>query len=133
MQTYEIIFNLNKALQMEYSDVFLYPREAKMIKDSMISSCFEKFGLMEIRHADMLSQRIIALGGKPAWDFALLEDKTDLKDILNRHIGYETRAIDFYGKLLEEVDGETKIILRGIRAEEEVHLSKVKELLEAAK
>lgn len=133
MQVHEIIFNLNKALQLEYSDVFLYPREAKIIKDSIVRSVFEEFGLMEIRHADMLAQRITALGGRPVWDFAPLQNKTELKDILNRHLDYETRSIDLYGKLLDEVDAETRIILGGIRAEEEIHLSKLKEILNSPK
>ena len=116
---------------MEYSDVFLYPREAKLIKDKdeVISSLFEQFGLMEVRHADLLAKRILELGGKPVWDFFLLQDKTELKDILTRHIEHETRAVDFYGRLVEQVDEETKILLRGIRAEEQVHLDKIRELL----
>ena len=125
-----LIFNLNKALQLEYSDIFLYAREAKMIKDNAISACFEKFGLMEIRHADLLAQRILALGGKPVWDFHLLEDRNNLKDTLSRHIGSETLIIDFYGTFLDKVDDETKIILRGVRAEEETHLVKLKEFFE---
>lgn len=133
MQTHEIVFNLNKALQLEYSDVFLYPREAKLIEDKnkVTASVFEEFGLMEIRHADLLSMRIIQLEGKPIWDFSLLPNKNDLKDILIRHLDYEERAIDFYGKLVGLVDPETKILLRGIKAEEEEHLAKIKELLRA--
>jgi len=129
MQTHEIVFNLNKALQLEYSDVFLYPREAKLIKDKVISSLFEEFGLMEVRHADLLARRILELGGKPVWDFSLLQDKNELGDILARHFDYETKAVDFYGRLLEQVNNETKILLRGIKAEEEIHLDKIKELL----
>lgn len=130
MQTHEIIFNLNQALQLEYSDLFLYPREAKLIaeKDAVAASMFEKFGLMEVRHADLLARRIIELGGKPVWDFLLLQDKNDLKDILNRHIEYETKGTNFYARLLEEVDDETKILLRGIKAEEQMHLDKIREL-----
>jgi rubrerythrin len=75
-----------------------------------------------------LSRRIIELGGKPVWDFYLLENKTEFKDIINRHIDYETRAIDFYGRLLERVDDETKILLGGIREEEERHLNKLNEI-----
>lgn len=127
MQAHEIVFNLNKALQLEYSDVFLYPREARLIEDKVIASTFEEFGLMEIRHADILARRIIQLEGKPVWDFFVLPDSPTLKDMLIRHIDYENRAIDFYGNLLEKVDEETKILLRGIKAEEEVHLAKLKE------
>jgi len=128
MEAHEIIFNLNKALQLEYSDVFLYPREAKLIENKIIASCFEEFGLMEILHADLLAKRIFALGGKPIWDFVILEDKKSLPEMLSRHIDYENRAIDFYAKLLDNVDEETKILLRGIRAEEETHLARLKNI-----
>ncbi len=130
MQTHEIVFNLNKALQFEYSDIFLYSRDAKLIEknDAVVASTFEKFGLMEIRHADLLARRIIQLGGKPVWDFNLLPDRHELKDILAWHIDYEARAVDFYGRLVEQVDDETKILLRGIKAEEQIHLDKIREL-----
>src|SRR3990167_352719 len=114
MQTHEIIFNLNRALQMEYSDVFLYPREAKLIKDKKIASIFEKFGLMEVRHADLLAMRILNLGGKPEWDFYLLKELTELEDILKRHRDYEGKVIALYAELIPEVDDETRIILKGI-------------------
>ena len=133
MEMHEVVFNLNKALQLEYSDVFLYPREAKLIEDRSIASIFENFGLMEIRHADLLARRILELNGKPVWDFSLLEDKKELKDIIDRHIDYEQRAISFYGKLIPEVDEETKIILRGIKAEEEEHLATLKEFTSKTK
>ena len=122
-----VIFNLNKALQLEYFDVFSYPREANLIKDNVIKSKFEEFGLMEIRHADLLSQRILALGGKPIWDFHLMQGENDLKKIISRHIDYEQRAIDFYADLIKEVDDQTRIFLRGIKSEEEAHLSQLKE------
>ncbi|MBL7131032.1 MAG: hypothetical protein ISS45_06500 [Candidatus Omnitrophica bacterium] len=32
---------LNEALQIEYSDVFLYPRQADIIKDKAIAEQFE--------------------------------------------------------------------------------------------
>ena len=121
---------LNDALQFEYNDVFLYPREAKKIKDKNVAQIFEEFGLMEVRHADMLSIGILELGGKPVWDFKLLGDLSDLKEILKRHLGHEEKAINFYQNLIDQVDDdEIKIILRGIRAEEEIHRDKIKELL----
>ena len=121
---------LNYALQFEYSDVFLYPREAKEIKDEKIAKLFEEFGLMEVRHADILAIRIAELGGKPVWDFKLLSDLNDLKLILERHLEYENKAVNFYQNLIDQIDDqEIKIMLRGIKAEEETHRDKIKGLL----
>ena len=126
----ELIKVLNYALQFEYNDVFLYPREAREIKDKNVAELFENFGLMEIRHADMLAIRILELGGKPIWEFKLLSDLSDLKEILKRHLNREEETVNFYQNLIEQVDNpEIKIVLRGIRAEEEMHRDKIKELL----
>lgn len=124
-----LVFNLNKALQLEFSDIFLYIREAGLIKDSSVRAVFEKFGLMEIMHADILGQHILALGGKPLWDYSLLLNQAELKSMIIHHMDYENRAIDFYGKLIEQVDDQTKILLRGIRDEEQEHFLKLKEIL----
>jgi len=126
----KLIQLLNSALQLEYSDVFLYPREAREIKDKNVAQLFEDFGLMEIRHADMLAIRILELGGKPIWDFKLLGELSDLKEILKRHLNNEEACIDFYKNLVERVDdAEIKIILMGIRAEEQIHRDKIRGLL----
>ncbi len=126
----ELIKVLNYALQFEYNDVFLYPREAREVKDKNVAEIFEKFGLMEIRHADMLSIRILELGGKPIWEFKLLGELSDLKEILKRHLEREEKTVNFYQNLIEQLDDpEVKIVLRGIKAEEEMHRDKIKELL----
>ena len=126
----KLIEMFNGALQLEYSGVFLYPREAKIIKDKKIAEVFERFGQMEIRHADMLSLKILELKGKPVWEFEILEDLSDLKEILKRHLNWEEQAINLYQTIIEQVDEpDTKIMLRGIRAEEETHRDKLKEFL----
>ncbi|TRZ94571.1 ferritin-like domain-containing protein [bacterium] len=126
----KLIELLNYALQFEYNDVFLYPRESRAIKDKDVAVLFENFGLMEIRHADMLAIRILELGGKPAWDFKLLGELSDLKEILKRHLNNEEAAIGFYNNLIERIDdAEIRIVLRGIKAEEEIHRDKIREFL----
>jgi rubrerythrin len=121
---------LNYALQFEYNDIFLYTREAREIKDKDMAQTFERFGLMEIRHADMLSIRILQLGGKPTWEFKLLPGLIDLKEILKRHLNNEQASIEFYGNLIERIDDdEIGVVLRGIKAEEEMHRDRIKELI----
>lgn len=131
MQEHEIVFNLNKALETEYGEIFLYARQARISeeKNKGLSLLFEKLGLMEVRHADLLSRRIIELGSQPVWNYTLRPEDADIKKIVTQHIEAEAKAIDFYGKLLEQVDPETKILLRGIRAEEEDHLAQLKKYL----
>lgn len=130
MERDRLIKLLNDALQMEYSDVFLYPREAKSFEDKNIASTFERFGQMEIRHADILSIKLLELGAKPVWEFKLLENLSDLKEILKRHLQWEEVAINFYQTLIDEIDdSELKTVLIGIKADEEVHRDILKEPL----
>ena len=47
-----------------------------------------------------------------------------------RYLNYEESAIYAYANLIERIDNtEIKIILRGIKAEEDTHRDKIKELI----
>lgn len=130
MDNQKLIERLNDALKMEYTDVFMYAREARDIKERQIAGVFEELGLMEVRHADILSIKLLERGARPVWEFRLLEDLRDTKAILERHLRWEEAAINFYTALIEETDdAEIKIILRGIKAEEETHRDKIQQFL----
>lgn len=44
MEKDKLIKLLNEALQNEYSDVFLYPREAEIVDEKDIAEKFSRFG-----------------------------------------------------------------------------------------
>ncbi|KPK41034.1 MAG: hypothetical protein AMJ78_06530 [Omnitrophica WOR_2 bacterium SM23_29] len=126
----KLIELLKEALSQEYSDVFLYPREAETIEDKKISEKFEEFGTMEVRHADMLSMKLLELGEKPRWDFTLLKSGASIKEILEHHLSVEKQAISLYGKCIEAVDDNNfKIVLMGIKSDEETHLKFIEGVL----
>jgi bacterioferritin len=128
---------LNEALQMEYVDIFLYPREASEAKSSEIAERFEHFGRMEVRHADSLAMQIINLGGVPKWDFLPIQSKKSLDEILLDHIDRERKAVHLYTNIIdvasENSEMQIELVLRGIKADEELHLNFVKELLKKGK
>ena len=126
----ELIKLLNEALSLEYSDVFLYPREAKTIEDKRVSEKFEEFGKAEVRHADIISMKLLELGDKPAWNFTLLKAGASIKEILEHHLGQEKKVILLYDKCIGATDDDNfKIVLTGIRADEEAHLKFVEDAL----
>lgn len=135
MDKTKLIELLNEALQNEYTDVFLYPRQADMLreKDKKVSEMFERFGRMELRHADNLATQILTLGGKPDWDFKLIDAGSSIDKMLQRHLERESKCIQIYDKLIELTDREEqdqlKLILKGIRSEEETHAAAIKELI----
>jgi len=122
---------------MEYTDLFLYPRQTDIIKEEEVSKKFERFGRMELRHADNIAMQILILGGKPNWDFTLLETKESIDEMLLDHLKLERKAIQPYQTLIEfaerQEEDQLKLILRGIKSEEESHFATIKELLERRK
>ena len=133
MQKDKLIEALNRALQEEYTDVFSYPKEAEKIQRKEIAEEFTRFARMELRHADNVATQINILGGKPKWDFTLLETKESVEEILKQHLQREEAAIQLYGELIKLTrqygEDQLKLILQGIKTEEELHLSVIKELL----
>lgn len=126
----KLIELLKEALSREYSDVFLYSREAKTIEDKGIAEKFEDFGTTEVRHADIVSLKLLELGEKPAWNFTLLKGGTSIKEVLEYHLKKEKEAVLLYEKCIEATDDDNfKIVLRGIRADEEYHAKYVEEAL----
>ncbi|MEK7448682.1 MAG: ferritin-like domain-containing protein [Planctomycetota bacterium] len=125
---------LNQALQNEYTDVFLYPREADALKEKELSALFERFGRMELRHADNLAMQIMALGETPVWEFSVIDIPKTLDEILSGHIKREKEAIHLYEQLLtlcnRDKQDQLKIILAGLKAEEEVHFQTIKAILD---
>lgn len=56
---------------------------------------------MELRHADNIAMQILILGGKPNWDFTLLETKESIDEMLLDHLKFERKAIQLYQTLIE--------------------------------
>jgi len=137
MEKTKLIELLNQALQGEYTDVFSYPREADITEEKAISEKFEKFGRMELRHADNVAMQIQILGGKPDWEFTLLDTKKSIQEILRGHLERETKAVQLYDNLIkladEEGEDQIKLIMEGIKSEEKSHLEAIKEMLEKKK
>lgn len=133
MANEKLIELLNKSLEMEYCDIFLYARHADALEEKETAENFEKLGRMEVRHADSLAIQIQALGGKPNWEITPLDAKGSKDEMLTYHLEQEERAIRGYDDLIELADKEgqdqLKLILKGIKSEEESHAEITKSLL----
>lgn len=106
---------LNKAYSDEWLAYYQYWVGAKVItgpmKDAVITE-LTQHAADELRHADMLTLRIIQLGGTPVlkpedWykhsncGYAAPEDPY-VRNVLDQNIAGERCAIDVYNKLLKE-------------------------------
>jgi len=133
MENTKLIDLLNEALHSEYTDIFLYLRQASMVEEG-ISKTFDRLALMEMRHADNIAIQINILGGKSDWEFDYPPIKEATDEILLEHLEREKKHIKTYQTIIglaeKERQDQLKLILKGIKSEEENHVRMIKGLLE---
>ncbi len=143
----ELVGLLNKALADEWLAYYQYWVGAKVVKGPMrpdVQKELEEHAGEELKHANMLAERIIQLGGTPLlspdeWKaqsgcgYAAPKDP-HVKKILQQNIKGEQCAIVVYSKILENVKGGkdpiTANMLRKIMEEEVKHEEDLENLLE---
>ena len=118
----ELLVKLNKALADEWLAYYQYWVGAKVVKGSnsgMVISEMKEHAQDELRHAEMISERIVQLGGVPILNMRELFDQSTcgyaapsdfaVRAILQQNIKGEQCAIAVYHKLLEFVKGKDDI------------------------
>jgi bacterioferritin len=134
---------LNEALATEIICVLRYKRHqftAKGIHAKSVAAEFAEHAGDEQRHADLLAQRIVQLGGEPDYSPASLVLRShteyaeggDLTEMLEEDLVAERVAIESYGEIIRYVGGgdpTTRRLLEGILAEEEEHADDLSSLL----
>ncbi len=146
MDVKELIDLLNKALADEWLAYYQYWVGAKVIKGSMKAEAVAELtehAADELRHADMLAQRITHLGGTPILEpkewyektgcgYAAPTDPAVLK-ILDQNVKGEQCAIEAYNKLAEltkEKDSITHQMALEILKDEIEHEDDLQTLME---
>lgn len=135
---------LNEALATEWVCVLRYYRHYYMASGMLADSVKAEFlehAQQELAHANLLSERIVQLGGAPDLDPDTLTDRAhaeykpghDLRDMVKENLIAERIAIDSYREMINYVgdrDTTTKRILMQILAQEEEHADDMADLLD---
>lgn len=146
MNPTELVQSLNKAFADEWLSYYQYWVGAKVVSGPMretVATELEEHAGDELRHAGMLTERIIQLGGIPVlkpedWHkttncgYNSPEDPS-VKAILEQNIKGEQCAIDVYNRLLEVVKDKDPItydIVLQILKDEVEHEDDLQALLE---
>lgn len=136
---------LNDALATEIICVLRYKRHyymAKGIHAQSVAAEFAQHAVEEQAHADLISERIVQLGGEPDYSPAGLVTRShseyveghDLNDMIREDLIAERIAIDSYGEMIRYLgnnDPTTRVMLEGILAKEEEHAEDLSSLLES--
>lgn len=137
---------LNEALADEWLAYYQYWIGAKVIKGPMkgeVMAELVQHANDELRHAGLLVDRIIQLGGTPILDPKEWQDKTHcgyltpedpyVKKILEQNISGEQCAIDVYEKLIELTRGKDEVtyqVIQQILSDEVEHEEDLQALME---
>jgi len=146
MNLNKLIGLLNKAYADEWLAYYQYWVGAKIAKGRMREAVMKELlehADDELKHAGMLADRIIQLGGTPLTDFTKLNDEanckyanptnTDTAEILKQAIDGEQCAIDVYNalfKTLKDKDNLTYHTVLEILEDEVEHEEDFQALLE---
>jgi bacterioferritin len=130
----ELIDNLNKALALEISGVIQYTQHSFLItgpERQVFCDFFRDQAEEAQKHVNMLGDKVVALGGIPTVEPALIRQATELKDMLKQDLELEREAMDVYKAAWASCGDEdmpTKFMLEEQIASEQNHIEELEKL-----
>lgn len=99
--------------------------EAAGLESPAIMDIFKQTAVDEMKHAELLAERIVYLGGVPVYKPGSVQRGGDIKTMLNADLGLENGAIERYSKHIKACaeigDSTTRLMLEQILSQEEGH------------
>jgi bacterioferritin len=130
----ELIENLNHALSLELAGVIQYSQHSYLVT-GIEREVYKKFFRDQAGeaqdHAEKLGDKIVALGGVPTVEPAMIRQSTDLKEMLKQDLELEREAIAVYMAAWTSCDDNDlpqKFWLEGQIADEQMHIEELEKL-----
>jgi bacterioferritin len=108
---------LNEGLEMEYASQIQYLTQAAITKGPYAEGLIARFKEIagdEAEHADILRQRIVALGGTPTTKAGKIQIHSDSLKAVQINLKYEKGAVEFYRKVLNLIPSDHPILYEAI-------------------
>jgi bacterioferritin len=136
MVSKELLEMLNKGIARELQVSIQYMWQhvmAKGIEGAVVENTFRQIALAEMKHAEILSERLVFLDGVPTLNPDTVHIGHTLDAMLKENVQAEEEAIDLYKQAIQlaskEGDYTTRRMLEEILSNEEEHLDKFSTLL----
>ncbi len=124
----KIVDALNTDRSFELAAILQYMGhhyEAEGIESPAVIDIFKKTAMDEMKHAELLAERIVYLGGTPVQKPANIKRGGELRAMIGDDLEAENEAIERYRnhvKLSADLgDSTTRLMLEGILQQEEGH------------
>jgi bacterioferritin len=130
----DLIENLNNALSLELAGIIQYSQHSHLVtgvEREIYKEFFRDQAEEAHKHAEMLGDKIVALGGVPTVEPAVIRQSTDLKEMLHQDLELEREAMTVYMAAWAscgEDDLPTKFWLEGHIADEQLHIEELEKL-----
>ena len=99
MASKELVEHLNRALSLELASVVQYMQHSFLVtgmEREVYRSYFRKQSEESQEHATTLGDKIVALGGVPTVEPAMIRQSTDLAEMLRQDLALEREAMEVY-------------------------------------
>ena len=114
MDNQPIIDLLNEILKHEWTGVAQYSQAGFIIEgvwrevyaDHFLGDAKESFG-----HAQLVGDKIVALGGVPVATRNEIKQSRDLKEVLEFSLAFETKAVEMYTKAIELAERNRPLVV----------------------
>ena len=130
----ELVENLNKALSLELAAVIQYSQHSYLVTGTdreVYKGWFRDQAEEAQDHAESLGDKVVALGGIPVVEPAMIRQSVDLIQMLKQNLELEREAIAVYmaaWAACDETDAPQKFWLEGRIADEQMHIEELEKL-----
>jgi bacterioferritin len=134
MDKAKLIEKLNECLRHEWTGVAQYAQAGFVVaglwrevySEMFFDSAKESFG-----HAKLVGEKIVALGGVPTVERNPVKQTSDLLELLNFAMEFESKAVKYYNEALALASGDraVEVFLENILEEEQDGVDKLTRIL----
>lgn len=130
----ELVENLNKALSYELAGVIQYSQHSYLITGpdrEVFKDFFRDMAEEAQDHAEVLGDKVVALGGIPTVEPAMIRQSTELKEMLKQGLELEREAMAAYmaaWAACDDNDLPQKFWLEGQISDEQMHIEELEKL-----
>lgn len=130
----ELVENLNKALSYELAGVIQYSQHSYLVTGTdreVFKEWFRDQAEEAQDHAETLGDKIVALGGVPVVEPAVIRQAVELKEMLKQDLELEREAMAVYMAAwasCDDNDVPQKFWLEGQISDEQMHIEELEKL-----
>lgn len=134
MANTELIDNLNRALSLELAGVIQYLQHSFLVtgqEREVFCGFFRDLSKESRKHAELLGDKVVALGGVPTVEPGDIRQSTDLTEMLRQDLELERVAMEAYvaaWKSCTDSELATRFLLEERIAQEQLHIEEFEKL-----